>query len=151
MQLPITGPRTIRPAPVAWVTAMALLAVVLAGCGATPSSSAADEATPDPSVAQSTVASPTPEATASAAPEVCLPEDIITAIGEISRANFEPATPLNEVANALEALEFREGELFAEVRDELVNQLRDPDPDQTRQELVHVANVFLSDGGAPQC
>lgn len=134
-------------------------ALVLTGCGATsePSGSTAAEATREPSVAASTVAaSPTAEASASAASGACLPAEIIAAIEEIARANFEPETPLSEVADALEALDLSQYEGFAEVRDELVTQLRDPDPDQTRQGLVHVANVFLSDSrssfvGHPQC
>ena len=149
MSFPIGRPRTRRPAPVSWMTAMAVLALTLTGCAATsePSSSTAAEATPEPSVA----ASPTADATASAAAEVCLPAHIITALREIGEGNFEPATPLNEVADELEALDLSQEEGLAEVRDELVTQLRDTDPDQTRQELIFAANVFLSDSGAPQC
>lgn len=94
MSFPIARPRTIRPAPVLWMTAFALFALVLTGCAATsgPSSSPAAEATLEPSVAAPTVtepsvaASPTAEATASAAAdgerhdapalEVLLPDEI---------------------------------------------------------------------------
>ena len=153
MTFPITRPHLIRPFPVAWM-ATAAFALVLTGCGATSqqTSSPESEATREPSIAASTVAaSPTAEASASAASGPCLPAEIIAAIEEIARANFEPETPLNEVADAIEALDLSQAEGFAEVRDELVIQLRDPDPDQTRQELIHAANLFLSDAGAPQC
>ena len=154
MSFPIARPRIIRPATVSWMTAIALFALVLTGCGATsqPNSSTAADATREPSVAASTVAaSPTAEASASAASGPCLPAEIIAAIEEIAIANFDPETPLNEVADAIEALDLSQAEGFAEVRDELVNHLRDPNPDQTRQGLIHIANVFLSDAGAPQC
>jgi hypothetical protein len=131
----------------------AAFALALTGCGAaSPSASSPEsDATREPSITSTVAASPTAEASASAASGPCLPSEIIAAIEEVARANFEPETPLNEVADAIEALDLSSAEDFAEVRDELVIQLRDPDPDQTRQELVHVANVFLSDAGAPQC
>lgn len=136
MPLPITSPPTIRPALVAWTTAFALIAVVLAGCSATaePSSPTAVEATPAPSLAQPGAASPTPEATASAAAEVCLPAEIIADLEAASDGNFDPETPLNEMADAIEALDFPvddfdDADFYGLLRDDLVEKLRAPDAD----------------------
>ena len=55
MSFPIARPRTSRPALGSWMTAIAMFAFVMTGCAATstPSSPAAAEATPEPSVAAS--------------------------------------------------------------------------------------------------
>lgn len=137
------------------MTIVATFSLVLIGCGATsaPGSSTGGQASLVPSVAASAsaaAASPTVSVRPSASAGPCLPAPIMAAIKEVARANFKPATPLSEVADALEALDFG-GDRAAEIRDELVTQLRDPAPTKTRQLLVHVANVFLSRGHVTEC
>jgi hypothetical protein len=117
------------------MTAFVLIGVVLAGCSTTgePGSST-PEATPEPSLDQPSVASPTTEATASAAAEVCLPAEIIADLEGASEGNFEPETPLNEMADAIAALEFAQddfddADFYELLRDDLVEKLRSSDPD----------------------
>ena len=153
MQLPITSLRTIRPGLVAWMTALALIAAFLAGCGATPSSSTPGEATPEPSLTQPNVASPTAAVSASAAAEICLPAEIIAAIEEISDGNFEPAVPLSEIADAVEPLDVSglDDPSFAELlRDDLVEKLREPNPEFLAP-LGFAATGFLSEVEIAEC
>lgn len=68
MSFPISRPRTSRPAPMWWMTAMALVAILLTGCAATsePSSTTSVEATPEMTAAASGAPSPAPSESAAA-------------------------------------------------------------------------------------
>lgn len=137
-------------------SAAMLLAVFLAACGGAaqlsssspePSDSAARASASLPAIAPASsvrVVIPSPSERA-----WCLSAEVIAAIREVADGNLGPAIPLNEVADALEALDLSQEGRFIEVRDELVVQLRHPDPErQQGLDLVHVANLFLSDAGA---
>lgn len=139
------------------VAAAVLVAASLAACGgaaqvssepAEPSVSASQSEPPSlPAIAPASsvrVVLPSPSDRA-----WCLPAEVIAAIREVADGNLAPAIPLSEVADALEALDLSQEGRFIEVRDELVMQLRHPDPErQQGLDLVHVANLFLSDAGA---
>jgi hypothetical protein len=123
------------------MTAMALFALVLTGC-----STSSPGTTSGPTAAAPTVAtSPSVGASASAAAGFCLPPELVTALDEIGQGNFEPGTPLNELADTFEALDLSQEAGLAEVRDELVKELRDTNPDQQRIDLMYAANLFRSD------
>ncbi len=146
MPILIGRSRTMRPAPLRWMTAMALFALVLTGC-----STSSPGTTSGPTAAAPTVAtSPSVGASASAAAGFCLPPELVTALVEIGQGNFEPGTPLNELADRFESLDLSQEAGLAEVRDELVKELRDTNPDQTRIDLMHAANLFRSDA-AQKC
>jgi hypothetical protein len=150
-----------------------VIAVLLAACGtSSPAASSAASVEAEPSTAASpsegaeSSDSAAPSAAASEAPaaEICLPSEVLAAIGEIADGNLEPEVALEEIADAVEALDVteleREVPFAAQDRDDLVKNLREADPNPTqlefaadvfRSELFDLVGPCESDGSAADC
>jgi hypothetical protein len=142
-----------------------LVAIALAGCGGTPAaSSAPSEGAPSPaaSAAPSTAvstepsAAPSTAAPSSAAPApseaaVCLPPDVLAAVGELASGDLDPSVPRDQLADALEAIDpdAVDTSLFP-YHDALVTMLR---KEEVRDSLGAMAQDFLeiADGRIGAC
>lgn len=150
LRSPVLAPRLLR----GWT--IVAIAALLAACGtpapASSSGASADAVStaatsPSDPAEPSTAAEPSAAASGSGAGEVCLPSDVLAAITDIADGNLEPEVALEEIADAVEALDVSEleGEVpFAvQDRDDLVKNLREAEPNPTQLEFA--ADVFRSE------
>lgn len=135
--------------------ALILLGSVLIGCGGSPAASASaaptDATRPGASAAPEPTGTPAPPSGAPTVSAVCLPPDVLAAIGELASGDLEPSLPRDQLADAIEAIDPDQVDpsLFP-YHDALVNALR---KEEVRDSLGGMAQDFLeiADGRIGAC